>query len=198
MFERLLFGSYLYINTNQIKASQTIADIYEIENNDISPLINNTNKHYKKEIKKDNKKITINLSYQYTPEEFKQSRTLNQCFTHSIFLDSEDNYYIKLYDGYICGYDEDYNVKMRIKTDYKVIQQNADMVQNNMYMWSWKSTDKGLKEIIFQVSKTEKIEETQEEGNVLIMASIAIVTGALLIFIFYKIIQKFLDYRFQL
>ncbi len=153
---------------------------------------------YKKEIIKDGKKYKIILSYTHDPSKFKDALSLKY-FKYYAFIDTEDYYYIKLEDGLKSGLENQFLRKATIKitTDRKVIQHNADRVEKNTYIWNITKTNAKNKELRFQISKKEKHQEKKENGNVIIMAGIAIFIIATLIFIFYIIVQKLLDYRFR-
>lgn len=153
---------------------------------------------YKKDIIKDGNKYKIVLSYTHNPSKFKDALALKY-FKYYAFIDTDEYYYIRLEDGLKTGLQNQFLRKaiVRIKTDRKVIQHNADRVEKNTYIWNISKENAENKEIHFQVSKKEKYKEDTNNGNVIVMFGLVILITASLILIFYILINKFLNYRFH-
>ena len=91
-----------------------------------------TDKKYKKRVKKSDDYINVLMSYDYDEEEFKNSNTLNECFEHHTYK-FDDVYYIHGYGNFYCLYTD--NIDIVIKTKNNVINNNADEVNGNEYIW---------------------------------------------------------------
>ena len=121
-------------------------------NNDQLALSNDDSKFYKKTIKESNGTKTINLSYKYSLEEFKNSNTLKTCFENYKF-DTDGKYYDFEATGYFyCLYGE--SLDINIKTSNKVVSNNADEVKGNTYTWHI-SNDENIN-IKIKMEKTNK------------------------------------------
>lgn len=155
---------------------------------------------YNKTIKKSNNMYEINLTYSHNPNEFINSTALNYFKYHS-FINDEKYYYIKLQDGLKNGYKDKIskNVLLKITTNNKVVQNNADKIDGNTYIWEITKQNADEKEILFQVMKNEKNDGfvTKSNGNVLIMGSIAIFIVTVLIVLIYLGASKLFNYKFR-
>ena len=123
----------------------------------------------------------ITLSYNYNSTNYKISNIFNTCFNNT-YYDSTENYYvIKGYEGFRCLYKDE--VKIVIKTDYKVIDSNANEINKNEYVWYINEDNYLENELYIQVSKKQKeILSKNWKMYVLIIGGI--------IYIVYKIITK--------
>lgn len=155
---------------------------------------------YNKTIKKSNNLYEINLTYSHNPNEFINSTALNYFKYHS-FINDEKYYYIKLQDGLKNGYKDKISKKVLVKitTSNKVVQNNADKIEGNTYIWEITKTNADNKEIIFQVMKNEKNDGfvVKSNGNVLIMGAIAIFIVTVLIVLIYLGFTKLFNYKFR-
>jgi len=80
----------------------------------------------------------LNLNYTYDIDSFGFSEVFNKCYDLSGFSYDEKYYYIKTSGNFKClsylNYATD-EVKINIKSNYEVIESNADYVKNDVYTW---------------------------------------------------------------
>lgn len=181
--------------------SESDGNSNNINNIDYYAYNSSDNKYkYNKTIKKSNNLYEINLTYTHTPNEFVNSTSLNYFKYHS-FINDEKYYYIKLQDGLKNGYKDKISktVLVKINTDNKVVQNNADKIEGNTYIWEITKENADKKEILFQVMKNEKNDGFvyKTNGNVLIMGSIAIFIVIVLIIVIYLGFNKLFNYKFR-
>lgn len=94
---------------------------------------------YEKQIKEDKNTINVNLSSKYYRTDFSSSRVFDECFpTFNVLEDEKGNIIISTGKGFYCWdyeyYFTDY-ININFSTDYKVIQHNANKVEDNTYIW---------------------------------------------------------------
>lgn len=149
----------LKFDKNEIPSESFVEDIEDIEIDDqITPIIKEEqsaffsvkNKYYNKKVLYYDNYIDVNLSYEFTENEFKDSNSLNSCFENFIF-DNMDSYYIHVYGNFYCLYSDE--ISISIKTDNKVIRSNATSVDENIYTWKINQDNKQDIDIELEVSK---------------------------------------------
>lgn len=102
--------------------------------NDAYPMHSNFDKKYEKSVSYDGDMINMNVKYTYTPLEFANANSFNQCFNDkTVEVDNDEYYYFRLTDMNRCFLTANFDVN--IKTNYKVISNNADSVKGNTYTW---------------------------------------------------------------
>ena len=112
--------------------------------------IQNKEKFYKKKIKQDNNFRYIEMKYKYSENDFKEANSINLCFEYPE-LDFSDNYYIHLQGQFYCLYSDSINIK--IETKNKVYSNNADEINNGIYIWHINETNKDSVDIELEVDK---------------------------------------------
>lgn len=140
----------------------------------------NSDKFYKKKIKKLNDYTQVNMSYKYNENNFKEANSINLCFEYPE-LDFTENYYINLQGKFYCLYGD--SVDIKIKTNNKVLFNNADEKIGNVYVWHIDESKIDFVDIKIEVSK-----------GISIWLIIGIVSGLILLgaigFCIYKIYIK--------
>lgn len=80
----------------------------------------------------------LSLSYDYTMDNFEMSEAFNQCYDMSNFSYDDRYYYILTSNEFKClsylGYEAD-EVKINVRSRFKVIESNADYVNDDVYTW---------------------------------------------------------------
>ena len=139
------------INATIPKTNKNLINYYT-ENNEFI----GENIVYEKTIKDSGINKVFSYSHVYSYKEF-QNR-LNPCFSNSKI--SEENGYYSIYaNGFTCFANFDVQADkytINIKTDYNVINQNADKKSGNTYTWNFKKDNFKNKSIIFQYTKNNK------------------------------------------
>lgn len=96
----------------------------------------------------------IKLSYIYDEDNYGDSNVLNSCFGDVYFDSNEDYYVINGYNQFKCLVKD--KVKVVIKTDYRVIDSNADKVSGDKYIWYFNGDNNLEHDLYIQVSKKYK------------------------------------------
>jgi len=118
--------------------------------NKYSALFSNEKAYYKKKVAYYGDYINVNMKYNYNLEEFKDSNSLNLCFEEFVF-ENEETYYIHAYGNFYCLYTNEININ--IKSNNKVIKNNATSVNGNIYTWTINDSNSNNVNIEFEVEK---------------------------------------------
>ena len=130
----------------------------------------------------------FNYSYNFNINEYKNARTVKDGFRTYNISYNDDNKTINLSTDseellYFKDYPELEEIRINIKTDYLVKENNADEVNDNVYTWIFKKDDvKSINMLIDTSDVVKKIDNT----NIIIIASILIVIA----FIFLLLLLK--------
>lgn len=148
---------------------------------------------YEKKITKEGKNYKIELDYTHDPDQFEKATAL-QYFKYYVFLNGESSYYLNLKGGLVEGMENqiENTIQVKIITHNRVIQNNADEIKGDTYIWNITKNNAPKKEIIFQVSKNQK-EIIQKDGNLVLTFIIVIALLVLLPIILWTYGQKILD-----
>lgn len=140
--------------SEEIDVSMENNDTYMIfAKNDAYPLHSNFEKKYEKNVTYDDNMINMNVKYNYTPLEFVNANSFNQCFNDkTVEVDNEDYYYFRLTDMNRCFLVADFDVN--IKTNNKVLYNNADSVKGNTY--TWHVNEENMKNVLIEIKIDKK------------------------------------------
>lgn len=89
---------------------------------------------YDKKIKSKGNLSILDYHFSYNPKDFVNANSFNACFNERNIIVNNDEYYefnIAKYSG--CVLKNDFDIK--IKTNNKVLEHNADNVKANTYIW---------------------------------------------------------------
>lgn len=129
----------------------------------------------------------FNYSYDFNINEYKNARTVKDGFRSYNISFNRDDHTISLFaEGtllYFNEYPELEEVKINIKTDCLVKENNADDVKDNTYTWVFKKDD--VKSINMLIDTSDVVKNV-DNTNIIIIASILIVIG----FIFLLLLLK--------
>ena len=100
---------------------------------DFYPLHNDFNHKYKKKLKTENGNSILDLEYTYSLSDFINANSFNQCFDEREIKNTSSDYEIRLGKPNGCMFNEDYTIN--IITDNKVLDNNAEIVKGNQYIW---------------------------------------------------------------
>ena len=129
----------------------------------------------------------FNYSYDFNINEYKEARTVKDGFRSYNISFNQDDHTISLFaEGtllYFNEYPELEEVKINIKTDYLVKENNADNVKDNTYTWVFKKDD--VKSINMLIDTSDVVKNV-DNTNIIIIAYILIVIG----FIFLLLLLK--------
>lgn len=103
------------------------------------------------------------LSYTYKAEDFTNVALLNNCFDSYQYSNTDKYIAFRIQGKFNCLYDIP-NIKVRLKTDYPVSKQNADIVEDGYYIWNINSFTSKNMDIEFTVLKQE-VARPVKKGN---------------------------------
>lgn len=154
----------------------------------------NYNAFYDSSLAKDyyNKKkiddsIGINYKYSFDLSNYGNSLMLNSCFDDISVKKNKNNLILDLKDSSYCFndiYQKLSSVTVKVKTDYKVLDNNADEVSSNVYIWNL-SLDGESKDIYMKINIPDR-----ENSNYLFIIIIIIVFVLFIIYLCIHIRNK--------
>lgn len=97
------------------------------------PFSNTQEKKYIKDVKKENGATTVTLKYDYSFDEYKNSRAYKECFENKKFDYDKKGYFLQMSGRFYCLYGDE--IEVNIKTNNKVNSHNANKVSGNTYTW---------------------------------------------------------------
>lgn len=130
----------------------------------------------------------FNYSYNFNINEYGEARTVKNAFkSYNVSYNEDDNTISLSTDNEELLYFKDYpeleEVKINIKTDYLVKENNADSINDNIYTWVFKKDE--VKSINLLID-TSKVVNNINRTNITIIASVILV----ITFIFLLLILK--------
>lgn len=134
----------------EYEIKETYTDInlfYQIVNYDQRVFLND-DKIYDKKIVENDDGVGYNFKYTYN-ENFDKSRLLNTCFEKVDFIETDEYYYADIGGDFYCQYSDE--IIINVKTNYVVLNNNANKVKDNVYTWI---IDGNTTDIQMVISKT--------------------------------------------
>lgn len=152
-----------YNTYNSAQAEKLTDTMYEtFEKQHILVFTNDYNtKHYVTS-KRTGNSLKQNYSYTYDYLNFGKSYLINNCFEHYVVLNEDDYFYIKAYGGFNCYYGD---TNINIRTNHKVLHNNASSNKDNVYSWKINNKNRDNVNIIFQISKSEIIDNDEATND---------------------------------
>ena len=127
-------------------------------------------KYYQKKVKDITNGFNFNYIYSWSYNDYRNSRSLASGFkSYTVTRDTHEGTMMISTDSSGVIYFNDYpalnNLTVNIKSDYEVIQSNADSVENNVYTWKFtkNNNQKGIYMLINY--KHEAQTPTDKDGN---------------------------------
>ena len=165
-------------------------ETYVEEDDQLTPFLNNEqyavgNKKYNKKVTEDNDNYYVDLSYDYTPEEFENGRVLSGCFEDVKYEYNDDYYLINLSGRFYCLYGKE--TVINIKTSNIVEDNNSNKVKGDTYTWTINNDNVNDVDISIKVLKKTKVEKYTL--IILIVASVVALIS-LSLFIYQKITNR--------
>ena len=145
----------------------------------------------------DDTKANLIINYPFTTEEFANSNIINTCYENVIFYNTSDKIDIRTSNEFLCfeKYISAQEVEVNIKTNEKILNNNADYVENNVYTWKIDKSNAYQKPIILSNIENSIQEKTKEENTQLNLIIILSVIGAFVVAIIMVIINKNHKYK---
>lgn len=114
--------------------------VTELKNTSVYAIYNNLDiQLYNTNFDKGLINFTVNYNYVYTPEMFNQALYANDCFDAFSFVKQGDNYILSTSEGFKCMSLNYYfldELKLQIKTNHVVLENNADQSKDEKYIWN--------------------------------------------------------------
>ena len=146
----------------------------------------------------------LNLTHEYSYNEYRISTVLVDCFDVSGIFYDDDYYYISTSGEFKCmsyiGYKND-NVKVNFFTDLKVESSNADAIIDDVYTWNFNDDNYRDKTIDIKLVRNSAKESNSETDNrkktILSNDTIAyfliVIPLMILLYILYRRFKKYSD-----
>ena len=100
---------------------------------------NSVNHNYLQKKISDDGRIGMNMEYQYDEDNLQKSSLLDKCYYKKTVINTNNEIIINTEGPVSCMYMDDVkqidSLTINIKTDLKVIENNADKVDGNTYTW---------------------------------------------------------------
>lgn len=165
---------------------------YFLENNTYAYDSGASNEKYDKKVVKKNDTYYITLKYTHDPNKFEKSKALT-FFKYHAYIQTKGSYFVKLTGGINTSILPAIpNTAIRIKTDNRVLQHNADKVEGNVYIWNINKSNGSSKELLFQVSKDQK-EVVTKKGNIVFTGIISLAFIVLFTVLFWFLGKKIIS-----
>lgn len=176
ILERDMLTPYLSSNNNLVYPGSEFNDVYS------TSLDEDNNNYY--------------LSYNYTHDydKFSQSLFLNRCYENVSVVNNDNQIVLSTSDTFMClnmmddGFYLD-SADIRIQTDMEVVNNNADKVVGNTYIWNIDSDNYNNKSINIQIKKPVNVMEVVSDNEtfyLMLFIVIAILVVALLVYVFVR------------
>lgn len=121
------------------------------------------------------------LSYTYDANDFANVALLNNCFDSYQYNNTDEYIAFKIQGKFSCLHDVP-NIKVKIKTDYTVAKQNADVIEDGYYIWNLNSFTSSDVDIDFTVLKKQASTKPEKKGNFFINSLITLlIVGTMVI-----------------
>lgn len=174
--------TFIYSNNEENKNS-----INELSKQSSAAFYNPSTKktgYYDISTSEDSNNLYLKYKYKYTDNDFKYSNIINQCYYKKNIINGDNYIIIKTEGTFSCLYD-DYeqvidDVVIKIKTNLKVVENNADEVRFNQYIWKIDKDNYNDKPIYIKIDKNKKSILAfiiQFMQPVIIIGSIVLVVG---------------------
>lgn len=145
----LNYNTNLYELSSQIDGDSLYVE-KELVESDIPALVS-SNGFYDKKLEVMDNKTKVTLKYSYDYENFEKSYLIDHCFEKKTFVNDDEYYYVSLGGSFDCYSASGFTLK--VKSEYEVINQNADKYDKGYYIWNI-ATENSDNRVEFQVSKT--------------------------------------------
>lgn len=131
---------------------------------------------YDKKITENATRTKLEMRYTYSYKDFKNARYANTCFDSKTYINKNDYIYFRGYGGFYCLYQKE--LRIQITTDKLVMTHNANIVEDNTYIWKVTNDNKNKFELEFQVA-TNKTKEEAPKPTIKVIGIFKIVIGVI-------------------
>lgn len=148
------------------------------------------NSIYNKKIEDLSDKTKVNLQYNYSIKQFKDAKYLNTCFDGKTYINKDGYIYFRGYGGFYCLSQKELRIK--VTTDKLVMKNNADIVENNSYIWKVTDDNKQDFEMEIQIA-IDKDKSEMPKSNIKVISAFKIIIGIIIgiaIIVIFIVIKK--------
>lgn len=135
------------------------------------------NLFYDKKVTEESTRTKLNLNYTYSYKDFKNARYANTCFDSKTYINKNNYIYFRGYGGFYCLYQKE--LRIQLTTDKLVMTHNADIVEDNTYIWKVNSDNKDKFELEFQVA-TNKNKDEAKTPEIQVISIFKIIIGIII------------------
>lgn len=133
----------------------------------------------------------FNYSYDFPIEDYSNARTIKNAFkSYDISVNNSDNTLLLSTDSEGILYFDDYEVldevTINITTDYVVLENNADKVEDGVYTWVFTRDSEKSINILIDIEKSISEREADNTKNMTIISTILGIIVIILLFLFIK------------
>lgn len=168
---------------------------YILLNTDINTITTSSNEFYRKEIKKQDDKVSLSLIYDYLENNFLNERYIDQCFENYNLNSADDYFEISLSGKYYCINEFD-NLIINVTNNNYVIDTNGTKT-NNGYTWTIDKDNASNVDIYYKFSRYYGNMATKiENKNNKFKRFFSIVTLVLLVIICFGLFTFYKKYKY--
>ena len=133
----------------------------------------------------DDKNVIVNLNYDYKYVDYLSANVPNSCFDYFKLVEDDEKYYFLAGGAFKCGYYAyEYldSLDVVINTNHKVIENNADEIEDEKYIWHIDKNEKNF-ELKFVVNKNVVVPKKKINYKAILYVFAAIVSAFALVVI---------------
>ena len=159
-------------------------------------LIHDSDKFYSFKNLSTDENVIGKLSYEFNASNYDDSYIPNSCFESFRLLDDDDKYYLFAQGAFKCdyyAYEELDSLDIVINTNHAVLENNADEVSNNKYVWHIDPNSDNVNIKFVVKKKTAGKLKIKNKGVLVLFGSIGVFCFCIasLVFLRYKRLNKF-------
>ena len=179
-----------------ISVPKSVANKETVEQNTKLPrsVYSGDKKYYDFNLEEKNGNTNVNYSYKHSIDDYGKSNFISYCYGNNSITNETDKIIINTPNRFNCiemedGFYMDV-VTVHIKTDLKVLDNNADRVDSNIYTWTFNKSDYENKSIQMIIDKSGFIGQiNQFENNPLPIIILGLLIIGFIIFIIVRILK---------
>lgn len=154
-----------------------VDDLANLDEEMYNQLTNSKNKVYLQEDKyyenrytEDDNTLTSNFKFTHDLEKYNQATVLDLCYSNRDIEITKEEIKISTKGSFSCAFTEFgeniTNAKIKITTDLKVLENNADEINGNTYIWNINESNYLNKPIDIAMKKNKNIKQTIKDIEV--------------------------------
>ena len=179
------------INFTLPNTEENLNKVNDLNKNNISSYFDidaNKSRYYESNLDILDDEINLNYTYTYSGDNLKKSQFINYCFYKKNVIKNDDYVIIETKDGIMCKYqdgEEQFEkLVVNIKTDLKVLENNADSVSKGTYTWIFDDGNYSDKEIYIKIKYNELANQQIKNifnGSILVIFGIIVCIGVVIV-----------------